>query len=138
VIKPDQKVQLSARNKQQQPGKSFDGNDGVARKNDVRTKSLGLGAVLVKSLFAAFKTLKDVMSGDVVAETNTLANGGLTTMSLRLKRNSKSGEYYVVLAELSSGNSQYVSFTCDEFGQFSEAVNSTQTALQQHSEGPKT
>ena len=92
----------------------------------------------MKSLFAAFKTLKDVMSGDVVAETNTLANGGLTTMSLRLKRNSKSGEYYVVLAELSSGNSQYVSFTCDEFGQFSEAVNSTQTALQQHSEGPKT
>ena len=92
----------------------------------------------MKSLFAAFKTLKNVMSGEVVAQTNTLANGGLTTMSLRLKRNSKSGEHYVVLAQLSSGNYQYASFTSEEFVQFSEAVSSTRNALRQHIEGPKT
>jgi hypothetical protein len=85
----------------------------------------------VKSLFAAFKTLKNVMSGEVVAEINTLANSGFTTMSLRLKKNNKCGEYYVVLAELSSGNYQFVSFTGDEFGQFSEAVSSIQDAVRQ-------
>jgi hypothetical protein len=91
----------------------------------------------VKSLFAAFKTLKNVMSGEVVAEINTPANLGMTTMSLRLKRNTKSDEYYVVLAELSSGNYQYVSFTGDEFDQFFEAVSSTRKALLQRREAPK-
>jgi hypothetical protein len=40
----------------------------------------------MKSLFAAFKTLKRVMSGKVVEQMDTQANSGFTTMSLRLKK----------------------------------------------------
>jgi hypothetical protein len=87
----------------------------------------------MKSILAAFKTLKNVMGGEVVTEISTLANLGFTTMSLFLKKN-KSGEHYVVLAELSRGNRQYASFTSSEFEQFSDAVNSIQSALRQHSE----
>ncbi|MBR1205768.1 MULTISPECIES: hypothetical protein [unclassified Bradyrhizobium] len=75
------------------------------------------------SLFAAFKSIKRVVTGEVVEQMETRANGGFTTMSLRLKQESGSGEYYVVLAELSGGNSQYVAFTREEFGRFSEAVD---------------
>ena len=85
------------------------------------------------TLFSAFKTLKRVMSGKVVEQVDIRANGGLTTMSLRLKRDTASDEYYVVLAELSAGNSQYVAFTKDEFGQFSRAVSGIQNLLREHS-----
>ena len=91
----------------------------------------------MKWLSAAFKSLKMVMSGEVVAQMDTVANGGFTRMSLRLKKNGKSGEFYVVLAEHSSGNHQYVVFTRDEFGQFSEAVNAIQESLR-HNAASKT
>ena len=81
---------------------------------------------------AAFKTLKNVLGGFVIKEMNTLANYGATKMSLRLKLN-KSGEYYVVLAELSGGNSQYVSLTTEEFDQFAEAVIAMRDALRERS-----
>ena len=80
---------------------------------------------------AAFKALKQVMTGEVVQEISTLANGSYTTMSLRLKRNRKSNEYYVVLAALSRGNSQYFSFTKDEFDIFSNAVEIIRRASDQ-------
>jgi len=87
----------------------------------------------MKWLFAAFKTLKRVMSGEVVAQIDSQANGGFTTISLRLKKDSTSGEYYVVLAELTTGNSQYVVFTKDEFGQFSDTVSALRKLLREHS-----
>jgi hypothetical protein len=83
----------------------------------------------MKWLFALFKTLKMVMRGEVVARMDTQANSGVTTMSLRLKRDRASGDYYVVLAELSNGSSNYVVFTRDEFRQFSEAVSTIQNQL---------
>ena len=84
----------------------------------------------MNSFFAAFKTLKNVMSGLVIKEMNTFANYGVTKISLRLKQNT-SGEYYVVLAELSAGNSQYVSFTTEEFDQFVKATGAMQNALRE-------
>jgi hypothetical protein len=50
-----------------------------------------------------------------------------------VSKNSASGECCVVLAELSTGNSQYVALTNDEFGQFSEAVSNIQNLLREHS-----
>jgi hypothetical protein len=81
---------------------------------------------------ATFKTLKNVMGGFSIREMNTLANYGFTKMSLRLKQND-SGEYFVVLAELSAGNSQYVSLTTEEFDQFAEAVIAMRDALRERS-----
>ncbi|KGT76256.1 hypothetical protein MA20_25955 [Bradyrhizobium japonicum] len=79
---------------------------------------------------ATFRTLKNVMGGFSIREMNTLANYGYTKMSLRLKQND-AGEYFVVLAELSAGNSQFVSLTTEEFGQFADAVFAMRDALRE-------
>ncbi|UGA46229.1 hypothetical protein HU230_0009410 [Bradyrhizobium quebecense] len=84
------------------------------------------------SLFSAFKALKRVVSGQVIERIDTPMNGGFTTISLRLKQESSSGDYYVVLAELSSGNYQYAAFTKEEFGEFSDAVSRIQKLLREH------
>jgi hypothetical protein len=90
------------------------------------------GGVPMKTLVAAFKALKSVVTGEVVSQLDSRANNGTTTMSVRLKKNPKSGTYYVVLAQLSSGNYQYVSFTVEEFGQFADSVNVVRESLGQH------
>jgi hypothetical protein len=43
-------------------------------------------------LFEAFKALKGVMSGEVIAQIDTPISGGMTTMSLRLKKQKDSHE----------------------------------------------
>ena len=52
-------------------------------------------------LFDFFKEIKRVMTGEVIQQIDTPAYDGATTISLRLKREKNSNEYYVVLAGLS-------------------------------------
>jgi hypothetical protein len=80
-------------------------------------------------LLDAFRALKRVMTGEIIQQIDTTANGGQTRMSLRLKRDKSSDEYYVVLAGLSGGNYQYFAFTRDEFGDFSKAVQTIDDSL---------
>lgn len=80
-------------------------------------------------LFDALRGIKRVMTGEVIQQIDVPAFGGMTTMSLRLKRQRNSNEYYVVLAGLSSGNYQYFSFTKDEFTNFSQAVETIRNSL---------
>jgi hypothetical protein len=77
----------------------------------------------------AFKGMKRVVTGEVIQQIDTPAFGGMTTMSLRLKKEKNSNEYYVVLAGLRQGNYQYFSFTKDEFAKFSQAVETTRDSL---------
>jgi hypothetical protein len=84
-----------------------------------------------KFFSAARKTMKLVMGGYVVEKIDVSANAGLTTISLRRKIDSETGHYYVVLAELSGGNSQFVAFEKDEFAAFAAAVAKMQEALAQ-------
>ncbi len=80
-------------------------------------------------LFDAFKAIKRVMSGEVIRQIDTPVSGGMTTMSLRLKKEKNSDDRYVVLAGLSSGNYQYFYFARDEFAAFSRAVDTIRDAL---------
>jgi hypothetical protein len=80
-------------------------------------------------VLAFFKAVKRVVTGEVVRQIDITANGGITTMSLRLKRVKGSGEHYVVLAGLSEGNYQYFAFTRDEFDCFSRAVRTIDDSL---------
>jgi len=71
------------------------------------------------------------MTGEVIQQIDATANGGATTMSLRLKRDRGSGDQYVVLAATSAGNYQYFEFDRDEFDLFSHAVEAIQNSLKQ-------
>ncbi len=62
-----------------------------------------------------FKSIKRVVTGEVIRQLDSTGNGGMTTVSLRLKRDRKDTEKYVVLALISSGNYQYCSLSTDEF-----------------------
>ena len=73
-------------------------------------------------ILESLKALKRVVTGEVIEQTDTTANGGWTTMSLRLKRGRGSDDFYVVLAAISRVNYQYFAFTRDEFGRFAQAV----------------
>jgi len=78
-----------------------------------------------------FRTIKQVMTGEVIQQIDTAANGGKATMSLRLKRDRRSGNQYVVLAATAPGNYQYFAFDRDEFDSFSHAVQAIQNSLKQ-------
>lgn len=80
-------------------------------------------------LFDAFKAIKGVMSGEVVAQIDTPVSGGMTTMSLRLKKQKDSNEYYIVLAGVSGRKYQYFCFARDEFAEFSRAVDTIRGSL---------
>jgi hypothetical protein len=80
-------------------------------------------------LFDTFKAIKRVMSGEVIQQIDTRVSGGMTTMSLRLKKQKDSNEYYVVLAGVSAGNHQYFYFAKDEFAEFSRAVDTIRDSL---------
>jgi hypothetical protein len=83
------------------------------------------------SVFAdAFRGLKRLVTGEVIRRIDTPANMGWTTMSLRLKRERRSGDLYVILAGLSRGNYQYFTFTKDEFASFASGVESINDTLQ--------
>jgi hypothetical protein len=68
-----------------------------------------------------FRALKRVMTGEVIENIDTPANGGM--VSLRLKRERGSGEDYVVLVL----TFQYIVFDKDQFHRFSQAVESIRT-----------
>ena len=78
-----------------------------------------------------FRAIKRMVTGEVIQKIDTTVNGGVTTMSLRLKRERSSGDYYVVLAAISPGNYQYLAFDRDEFDRFSCAVEAIQNSLKQ-------
>ena len=75
-----------------------------------------------------FESLKRVLTGEVLAKIDTPIHNGMTTMSLRLKRQRNSDDKYVVLAGLSGGNYQYFHFELDEFERFIEAARSIRAA----------
>jgi len=81
-----------------------------------------------------FRALKKVITGEVVKQIDTAVQGGLCTMSLRLKRNRASGDHYVVLAGLSSGNYQYFPMDKNDFEQFAKAVETIGESLRQASQ----
>ncbi len=76
-----------------------------------------------------FQAIKRVVTGEVVKKLDILINGGMTTVSLRLKQDRKEGEKYVVLAFISSGNYQYCSLSAGEFREFVEAASKLQSDL---------
>jgi len=78
-----------------------------------------------------FRAIKQVMTGEVIQQIDTAASGGAITMSLRLKRDRRSGDQYVVLAATAPGNYQYFAFDRDEFTAFSHAVDAIQNSLRQ-------
>jgi hypothetical protein len=81
------------------------------------------------SIFDAFKALKRVVTGEVIQRIDTAADGGMTTVSLRLKRARGSDELYVVMAVSSTGNYRYIAFAKDELIQFSEAIETIRDSL---------
>jgi hypothetical protein len=78
-----------------------------------------------------FRSLKLAMTGEIVQKIDAPANDGLTTMSLRLKRERSSGKHYVVLAGLSPAHKQYFSFEKGEFESFAQAVETMKNVLAQ-------
>jgi hypothetical protein len=69
------------------------------------------------------------MSGEKLQTVDVMIHDGATKMSLILKRETKSAEPYVVLANLSAGNKQYSIFEPDQFEQFADAVYEIRTSL---------
>jgi hypothetical protein len=86
-------------------------------------------------LFDAFRGIKRILTGEVIQQIDTPVFGGMTIMSLRLKKEKNSNECYVVLAGLSRGNYQYFSFTKSEFAEFANAVEVISDSLMR---GPRT
>jgi hypothetical protein len=80
-------------------------------------------------LFDAFKAIKGVMSGEVVQQIDTPVSGGMTTMSLRLKKQTDTNAYYVVLAGVSGRKYQYFYFAREEFAEFSLAIDTIRDSL---------
>lgn len=65
-----------------------------------------------------FKSLKWVLTGQVIRKSDVQIMNGNCVVSLRLKRESGDGRFYVVLAMTSSGNYQYFPLETDEFERF--------------------
>jgi hypothetical protein len=72
------------------------------------------------------------MSGEKLQTADVAIHNGQTTMSLTLKRDTKSTALYVVLANVSAGNKQYSVFEPSEFDQFADAVRTIQSSLRQY------
>jgi hypothetical protein len=81
-----------------------------------------------------FESVKRVLTGEVLDKFDTEI-GGPCIISLRLKRDKRSGDKYVVLAALSAGNYQYYPFDLDEFDRFVEAAKRISTAAHSGSAG---
>ncbi|ATU94090.1 hypothetical protein B5P45_12905 [Phyllobacterium zundukense] len=69
------------------------------------------------------------LSGKVLHQIDTGLQGGNCTVSLRLKQE-KSGEHYVVLAGIASGNYQYYPMERHEFMEFANNVAQMKALLQ--------
>jgi hypothetical protein len=82
-----------------------------------------------------FKSLKRVLTGEILHQIDTPIIQGRAILSLRLKRQTGSDKKYVVLAGTSSGNYQYFPFDLDEFERFVEAAIDIRAAAQSTSGG---
>jgi hypothetical protein len=81
------------------------------------------------SIFEAFKSVKRLVTGEVIQRIDTTADGGGTTMSLRLKRGRGSDDLYTVMMVGGGGNYRYIVFTNDELIQFSKTVETILNSL---------
>ena len=79
-------------------------------------------------VFRFFKGIKRLWAGEKLRTIDVMIHNGMTKMSLTLKRGD-SGDLYVVLANLSSGNSQYSLFEPEEFNQFAAAADEIKAML---------
>ncbi|MCY1290545.1 hypothetical protein D9M68_404230 [compost metagenome] len=77
-----------------------------------------------------FRSLKRVLTGQVVRQSDVQIMNDTCVVSLRMKRESGSGRFYVVLAAKASGNYQYYPFEADEFERFVHAAVEIRGALQ--------
>jgi hypothetical protein len=75
-----------------------------------------------------FKSLKRVLTGEVIRQIDTEISGGCTA-SLRLKREGDGAEY-VVLALTGGGNYRYYAFELREFDGFIEAAKEIRAGAQ--------
>ncbi len=78
-------------------------------------------------MLSVFRSLKQVLTGEVVQKSDLQILDGNCNVSLRLKRNNEGA--YVVLAHIAAGNAQYVPFTAEEFQKFAAAVSEIKDAL---------
>lgn len=69
-----------------------------------------------------FKSLKRVMTGEIVQQIDIPIMNGNCDVSLRLKYDSGNRTHYVVLAGIASGNHQYYAFELDEVDAFLRAA----------------
>jgi hypothetical protein len=76
-----------------------------------------------------FRTIKRVASGILIKQLDTSGNDGYTTVSLRLKKEKKTEEKYMVLGLISRGNYQYCSLTLAEFRDLAASVRSMEEFL---------
>ncbi|MBX4906999.1 MULTISPECIES: hypothetical protein [Rhizobium] len=76
-----------------------------------------------------FKSLKRVLTGKIIRQSDVQIMNGSCIMSLRIKRDSGSGGVYVVLASKASGNYQYYPFDAEEFDSFVDAAIEIKKAL---------
>jgi hypothetical protein len=79
-------------------------------------------------VFRFFKGIKRLWTGEKLRTIDVMIHNGTTRMSLTLKRGD-TGALYVVLANLSSGNSQYSLFEPEEFGKFAAAADEIRLML---------
>ncbi|MGN7737232.1 hypothetical protein [Ensifer sp. 22564] len=85
-----------------------------------------------------FRSLKRVLTGQVIRQSDIQIMNGTCVLSLRVKRESGSGRFYVVLAAKASGNYQYYPLEPDEFERLFDAAIETRVALQPEiGEAPK-
>lgn len=76
-----------------------------------------------------FRSIKRVVTGEVIRQLDMKVMGGMCEVSLRAKREGKNREDYVVLAIKASGNYQYLPFEADEFARFIENAISIRDGL---------
>jgi hypothetical protein len=74
-----------------------------------------------------FKSMKRILTGQVMRRSDVSLMNGACVMSFRIKRDNVG--LYVVLASRASGNRQYYPFDVDEFESFVEAAIATKDAL---------
>lgn len=73
------------------------------------------------------RSLKRVLTGQVVSKSDLQIMDGSCTVSLRMKRDATG--VYVVLASIASGNAQYLPFDPNEFEKFAAPVTEMRDAL---------
>jgi hypothetical protein len=76
-----------------------------------------------------FRSIKRVLTGQVVRQVDMKVMGGNAEVSLRVKREGNKPDDYVVLAIKASGNYQYLPFEAEEFDRFVENAISIRDGL---------